>query len=75
MLKSMTGFGSSHIETENFSASVEVKSLNSKFFDCQIRLPKPYYDKDIEIRNLGVDILERGKVSIVAELELKETPE
>ena len=71
MLKSMTGFGSSHIETENFSASVEVKSLNSKFFDCQIRLPKPYYDKDIEIRNLAVDILERGKVSIVAELELK----
>ncbi len=75
MLKSMTGFGSSRIETKQFSASVEVKSLNSKFFDAQIRLPKPYYDKDIEIRNLAADILVRGKVSIVAEFDLRENTE
>ena len=71
----MTGFGSSRIETKQFSASVEVKSLNSKFFDAQIRLPKPYYDKDIEIGNLAADILVRGKVSIVAEFDLKENTE
>ena len=75
MLKSMTGFGSSRIETKQFSASVEVKSLNSKFFDAQIRLPKPYYDKDIEIGNLAADILVRGKVSIVAEFDLRENTE
>ncbi len=71
----MTGFGSSRIETKHFSATVEVKSLNSKFFDSNIRLPKPFYDKDMEIRYLAADILKRGKVSIVAEFELKEAPE
>jgi len=68
MLKSMTGFGASSAETNNFKVSVEIKSLNSKFLDASIRLPKEYQHKDIEVRNLLSTGLERGKVGMIIEL-------
>ncbi len=68
MLKSMTGFGASTAETNNFKVSVEIKSLNSKFLDASIRLPKEYLHKDIEIRNILSTSLERGKIGMIVEL-------
>ena len=68
MLKSMTGFGASTAETNNYKISVEIKSLNSKFLDASIRLPKEYLHKDIEIRNTLSTSLERGKIGMIVEL-------
>jgi uncharacterized protein (TIGR00255 family) len=68
MLKSMTGFGVAASETERVEINVEVKSLNSKFLDASLRLPKEYSDKDIEVRNLLSGTLERGKVSFSIDL-------
>jgi len=68
MLKSMTGFGSASAETANYRISVEIKSLNSKFLDASIRLPKEYLHKDIEVRNLLSTSLERGKIGLIIEL-------
>lgn len=68
MLKSMTGFGAATGETANYKVSVEIKSLNSKFLDASIRLPKEYQHKDIEVRNLLSTTLERGKVGLIIEL-------
>lgn len=67
----MTGYGSFVVETENLKVSTEVKSLNSKFLDLNLRLPKEYADKEVELRNLTSTLLERGKVSIVLEIEEK----
>lgn len=63
MLKSMTGFGQTSASLGSLSVSIEVKSLNSKFFDLNLRLPKRYAEKELEVRNLLTEKLERGKVS------------
>lgn len=68
MLKSMTGFGIAHAETEKVEIHAEVKSLNSKFLDASLRLPKEFSDKDIEIRGLLSSTLERGKISFSIDL-------
>ena len=65
MIKSMTGFGQSSIDDGKVQISVEVKSLNSKFLDLNLRLPKSFSAKELEVRNLISDKLERGKISIV----------
>ena len=68
MLKSMTGFGIAQGENERVEINVEIKSLNSKFLDANLKLPKEYSDKDIEIRNILSNTLERGKVSFSIDL-------
>lgn len=65
----MTGFGQSSVDDGQFQISVEVKSLNSKFLDLNLRLPKTFSDKEIEVRNLISETLERGKVSVAIDFE------
>lgn len=67
MNKSMTGYGQARFEDEQYAISVEVKSLNSKFLDVNIRLPKAFSNKELEVRNILGDMLERGKVNLVIE--------
>lgn len=64
MIKSMTGFGQSISDDGQVQMSAEVKSLNSKFLDLTLRLPKMFSDKEIEVRNLVSEKLERGKVTL-----------
>lgn len=65
----MTGFGQSSSDDGQSQLYIEVKSLNSKFLDLNLRLPKALSDKEMEVRNLISEILERGKVSISIEYE------
>ena len=58
----MTGFGSATVENAKISVTVEIKSLNSKFFDIYCRIPRTYSEREIEIRNILTQELERGKV-------------
>jgi uncharacterized protein (TIGR00255 family) len=69
MIKSMTGFGQSSSDDGQSQLYVEVKSLNSKFLDLNLRLPKAFSDKEMEVRNLISEKLERGKVSVSIEYE------
>jgi uncharacterized protein (TIGR00255 family) len=70
MLQSMTGFGAATVENQKISVTVEVKSLNSKFLDIYCRIPRNYSEREVEIRNLLTQELERGKV----EFNLSLTP-
>lgn len=63
----MTGFGLSTFSDEQSTVTVEVKSLNSKFQDFTLRMPKVLSDMELEWRNLIADKLERGKVSFSVE--------
>lgn len=65
----MTGFGQAAVVVDDGSVHVEVKSLNSKFLDLSLRLPSEFSEKDIEIRNLIQERLERGKISVVITYE------
>lgn len=69
MIKSMTGFGQVSFDDGQTQMHVEVKSLNSKFLDLNLKLPKAFSEKEIEVRNLISEKLERGKVSVSVEYE------
>ncbi len=65
----MTGYGQVAYNLGDGTLSVEVKTLNSKFLDLSLRLPKKYSEKELELRNLIADKLERGKVSLSIEFQ------
>ena len=69
MLKSMTGYGVSNIESESINVTVEIKTLNSKFLDIYCRIPRNYSEREIEIRNLITQSLERGKVEFTLSVQ------
>ncbi|MBK7104329.1 MAG: YicC family protein [Ignavibacteriae bacterium] len=64
MLKSMTGFGSDVFSNDNFILETEIKSLNSRFLDLSIKLPKEIYKHEFAIRDLIKNKIGRGKVSL-----------
>lgn len=65
----MTGFGQAQHDDGQIQIGVEVKSLNSKFLDLGLRLPKVFSEKELEVRNLISEKLERGKISIAIEYQ------
>src|SRR5690606_20817258 len=67
MIKSMTGFGQVLVDNGQVQISVEIRSLNSKFLDLNLRLPKSFSEKELEIRSLISERLERGKISIAVD--------
>ena len=69
MIKSMTGFGQHSQDDGQIQIATEIKSLNSKFLDLNLRLPKIFSDKEFEVRNIISEKLERGKVSLVVEYQ------
>lgn len=69
MIRSMTGFGQHTVDDGKVQISAELKTLNSKFLDLNLRLPKIFSDKEIEIRNLISEKLERGKISLSIEYQ------
>ena len=58
----MTGFGKSEAQLAGKVITVEVKSLNSKQADINLRIPYQYKSKEIELRNLLSQTLNRGKI-------------
>ena len=62
MIQSMTGFGKTICELQGEKLNIEVKSLNSKQLDIYTRVPHIYKEKELEIRNLLKQKLDRGKV-------------
>jgi uncharacterized protein (TIGR00255 family) len=60
----MTGFGRAGMEDDSRTIQAEVKTLNSKFLDLSLKLPRQFSEKEHEVRNLVQGILERGKVNL-----------
>ncbi len=67
----MTGFGQATGNLADANIVVEVKSLNSKFLDLTLRLPKKFSEKESEVRTMIADHLERGKVSVSIDCQQK----
>lgn len=62
MVLSMTGFGRAEGIFEGKKITIELKSLNSKSFDLNLRIPLRYKEKEFEVRKLLNDTILRGKV-------------
>ena len=73
MVKSMTGFGQSKLDNEDVNLTVEVKSLNSKFLDSMIKLPREFSDKELEVKNIITERLIRGKASVAISFQRKDS--
>ncbi|MGL6201233.1 MAG: YicC/YloC family endoribonuclease [Lachnospiraceae bacterium] len=69
MIKSMTGFGRCEISDENRKFTVEMKSVNHRYFDVNIRMPKKLIFFETSIRNLLKQYAERGKIDIFISYE------
>jgi uncharacterized protein (TIGR00255 family) len=71
----MTGFGKASLQLPTKKITVEVKSLNSKGLDLNVRMPSIYREMELGLRNVISQKLERGKVdfSIYIEITGEET--
>lgn len=69
MLKSMTGFGRSEIVTDECKISVEMKSVNHRYLDLGIKMPKKFNYFEAAIRNLLKGYIQRGKVDLFISYE------
>ncbi len=72
MIHSMTGFGRSEVNANDKLVSIEIKALNSKGLDINVRMPGYIREKEIELRNLISKHLKRGKVDVYFNVELPE---
>lgn len=65
----MTGFGRTEFEVKNKKIILEIKSLNSKQIDINVRIPPTYREKEIEIRKVLSENLIRGKIDLTIYIE------
>jgi len=75
MIQSMTGYGKSVLHLSDKKVSIEIKSLNSKNLDLNVRIPSYYRIKELSVRKELASSLVRGKVdfSIYIEMTADET--
>lgn len=75
MIQSMTGFGKASLQLPTKKITVEIKSLNSKGLDLNVRMPSSLREMELGLRNRIAQKLERGKVdfSLFVEITGEET--
>ena len=69
MIKSMTGFGRCEVSDENRKITVEMKSVNHRYLDVNIKMPKKLNFFEASIRNLLKEYMQRGKVDLFISFE------
>lgn len=70
MIQSMTGYGKAVMECDDKKITIEIRSLNSKTLDLNTRLPYLYKEKELEIRKILSEKLQRGKVDFSIQTEV-----
>ena len=70
MIKSMTGYGKSVLQLPTKKVTVEIKSLNSKNLDLNVRIPSFYKGKELSVRKKIASSLVRGKVDFSIFIEM-----
>ncbi|MBE5869724.1 MAG: YicC family protein [Lachnospiraceae bacterium] len=64
MIKSMTGFGRSEVAEDNRKFTVEIKTVNHRYLDVNIKMPKKLNFFEASIRNLLKEYIQRGKADV-----------
>jgi uncharacterized protein (TIGR00255 family) len=60
----MTGYGKAELNLKNANFTIEVRSLNSKQIDANVKMSSIYRDKEIGLRKLLSEKLQRGKIEL-----------
>ncbi len=69
MIKSMTGFGRYEVTTDDCKISVEMKSVNHRYLDLNIKMPRQFNVFEAELRNQLKQDIQRGKVDVYISYE------
>jgi len=73
MLLSMTGYGNDIYSNNKFSLETEVRSLNSRFLDLSIKLPRELHKHEFAVRDFIKNKIIRGKISLSVNLTLSDS--
>ncbi|MEM9417297.1 MAG: YicC/YloC family endoribonuclease [Bacteroidota bacterium] len=74
MLQSMTGYGQAVHEDDHRRISAEVKAINAKYADVNLRLPRAWAAYELAWGQLATTHLQRGKITLTVSYERKDTP-
>jgi len=66
----MTGFGRAELREKEIEISAEVRSVNNRFLDIQVRLPKNYFHLEHEVKSLIRKFVSRGRISVFINLKM-----
>ncbi len=69
MIKSMTGYGRARRTLENRDITVEVRSVNNRYLDCTVKLPRAYVFAEDAVRKHVQQAVSRGKVDILFSID------
>ena len=64
MLRSMTGYGRGHAVVDCYDITVEVKSVNHRFLELNVKAPKKFSVFESKIRTLIKEYAQRGKIDV-----------
>ena len=69
MIKSMTGYGRHEYAAHGRTLAVEVKSVNNRYLDCNVRLPRVYICAEDGVQRRVKQTISRGKVDVYINIE------
>mgnify|MGYP004448563595 CR=1 FL=1 len=75
MIRSMTGFGSAKVEKDGFKVSIEMKSVNNRFLDVSVRVPRNYMFVEELVKAQLPAYVSRGKLDAFVTVEVPENEE
>ncbi len=75
MIKSMTGYGRAQMPVDGMNITVEIKSVNHRYFEFSSRLPRNYGFLDEKLKSFFMGKLTRGKMECFVSIETLEEPD
>lgn len=69
MVSSMTGFGRAEVNKNGITVSTEVRSVNSRYLDLTLRLPRNFSQREKEMKDIVRTFLNRGNLNIIVKVE------
>ena len=72
MIKSMTGYGRAQISIDECDITVELRSVNHRYYDCMVRIPRIYVSMEEHIKERVQRKVSRGKVDVFVTIEHRE---
>ena len=69
MVASMTGFGRAEVNKDGITVSTEVRSVNSRYLDLTLRLPRNFSQREKEMKDIVRTYLNRGNLNIIVKVE------
>src|SRR5690625_3243380 len=73
MITSMTGFGRGETSSNGISVAVELKTVNSRYLDISLRLPQMIQGRELELKELLQQHIQRGKTNITVHADKADT--